>query len=425
MKKQDISRRRFLQQSSLAAMGGVLIEHTPLISEIRSVPAPRVRRPDEPIIPCGLIGYGQWGREIGVELEKTGRARVAAVADNFDLMLTRASREIPDAERFGDCRAILDNAEIPAVLVATPTHNHRQIVLDALSAGKHVYCEAPLASTIDDARAIASAAKAASSQIFQCGLLFRSHPQYRSLFGFIRSGAIGRAAMVRSQWRKKVSWRRASATEERERELNWRLDPSLSIGLAGEIGIQQIDAASWFLNGLPVSSIGFGSIALWDDGREVPDTMHAVIEYPGGVRMVYGATLASSFDAMVDEFVGSDSTIMIRDQNAWMFKEVDAPLLGWEVYARKDRFYKETGVALVADATKLAAQGIDPTQVDPYPESALHYALQDFLDNNIIGPYEPSASYRTGFEATVAAIRVNESVTTGRSVVLQASEFEI
>jgi len=406
-------------------MGGVLIERTPLISEIRTVPAPRVRRPDEPIIRCGLIGYGQWGREIGVELEKTGRARVAAVADHFELMLTRASRELPEVEGYTDYRAILDNSEIPAVLIATPTHTHRQIVLDALSAGKHVYCEAPLASTVEDARAIAAAARSASTQIFQCGLLFRSHPQYRSLFGFIRSGAIGRAAMVRSQWRKKVSWRRASATEERERELNWRLDPALSIGLAGEIGIHQIDAASWFLNGLPLASTGFGSIALWDDGREAPDTIQAVVEYPGSVRMVYDATLTSSFDAMVDEFVGSDSTIMIRDQNAWMFKEVDAPLLGWEVYARKDRFYRETGVALVADATKLAAQGIDPTQVDPYPETPLHYALQDFLDNNLIGPYEPSAGYRTGYEATVAAVRVNESVTTGRSVLLAASDFEI
>ena len=131
------------------------------------------------------------------------------------------------------------------------------------------------------------------------------------------------------------------------------------------------------------------------------------------------------FDKMVDEFVGSDSTVMFRDQNAWMFKEVDAPLLGWEVYARKDRFYRETGVALVADATKLAAQGIDPTEVDAYPETPLFYALEDFLDNNVFGPYEPAASYRIGFEATVAAIRVNEAVMSGTPVVIEPSAYEL
>lgn len=231
--------------------------------------------------------------------------------------------------------------------------------------------------------------------------------------------------MVRSQWRKKISWRRASSRPERETELNWRLDSALSTGLAGEVGIHQIDTAGWFLNERPVGSTGFGTVALWDDGRDVPDTIQAVVEYPGGVRFVYDATLTSSFDAMVDQFLGSDSTIMLRDQNAWMFKEVDAPLLGWEVYARKDRFYRETGVALVADATKLAAQGIDPTEVDAYPETPLYYALDDFLDNAIYGPYEPAANYRIGYEATVAAIRVNESIASGTPVTISAADLDL
>jgi predicted dehydrogenase len=422
--KKDISRRNFLQKSSLAAVGGVLIDRSPLVSEIRAHEILRPRRDDEPQVRCAVIGYGEWGREIAATLGRTGRAEVAAICDHFDIMLKRASREIPDAARHDDYRAVLEDPDIPAVLIATPTHAHRQIVEEALSAGKHVYCEAPLASTVEDARAIATAARDATNQVFQCGLLFRSHPQYRSVFGFIRSGAIGRASMVRSQWHKKVSWRRVSATPEREAELNWRLDPELSIGLAGEVAIHQIDAANWLLNARPLSSTGFGSVVLWDDGREVPDTIQAVIGYPGGVRMVYDATLTSSFDDMVDQFLGSDSTIMIRDQNAWMFKEVDAPLLGWEVYARKDRFYKETGVALVADATKLAAQGIDPAEVDAYPESPLFYALEDFLDNAIYGPYEPAANYRVGFEATVAAISVQKSVM-GEPVSIAPEELDV
>ena len=61
-----------------------------------------------------------------------------------------------------------------AVIVATPSHRHKEIVLAALQAGKHVYCEAPLASSIEDARAIAQAAKAAIKLNFQTGLQLRS-----------------------------------------------------------------------------------------------------------------------------------------------------------------------------------------------------------------------------------------------------------
>jgi len=69
----------------------------------------------------------------------------------------------------------------------------------------------------------------------------------------------------------------------------------------------------------------------------------------------YDATLANSFDAEYEMYFGSDAAVMIRESKAWMFKEVDSPLLGWEVYARRDAFYKETGIALVAGGSKQAA----------------------------------------------------------------------
>ena len=53
----------------------------------------------------------------------------------------------------------------------------------------------------------------------------------------------------------------------------------------------------WYLNARPVAVTGFGGILFWKDGREVPDTVQAVIEFPGGVNMIYDATLANSFDA--------------------------------------------------------------------------------------------------------------------------------
>jgi len=320
-----------------------------------------------------------------------------------------------------------------------------------LQAGKHVYCEAPLANTIDDAKAIALAAKAASRQVFQSGLQMRSDPQRRFLLDFIRAGASGKAVKAHAQWHKKQSWRMTSPNPDRERELNWRLSHASSLGLIGEIGIHQIDALSWLLNGRPAAVTGFGSVMQWKDGRDVPDTVEAVFEYPGGAHLTFESTLANSFDADYEILYGTDAAIMMRGNKAWMFKEVDSPLLGWEVYARKDQFYKETGIALIANATKLTNLTEKATEEAAYTTKPLYFALEAFLTNvNAVGSavedfsatfdvndkaalekyiseikLQPAAGYQEGFEATALATKANEAVVKGARVVLPKERFAL
>jgi hypothetical protein len=103
-------------------------------------------------------------------------------------------------------------------------------------------------------------------------------------------------------------------TKEQERELNWRLQKELSPGLIGEIGLHQCDVVSWFLNARPKAVTGFGGILSWDDGRDVPDTVQAVFEFPGGANLTYDATLANSFDSDYEILYGTDSAVMLRHQ---------------------------------------------------------------------------------------------------------------
>jgi predicted dehydrogenase len=244
------------------------------------------------------------------------------------------------------------------------------------------------------------------------------------VYRFIRSGALGQKIMARAQWHVKDSWRRTSPDTDRSRALNWRLDPDISPGLMGEIGIQQFDTAMWIFDGLPTAVTGFGGVYFWTD-RQVPDTAQIVMEFPTGEHMMFDASLVSSFDDMYDTFHGSDSTIILRDGKAWMFKEVDAPLLGWEVYARKDKFYKETGVALVANATKIEAAGLDPTADDPNAETPLFHALKAFMDNYFFGPFEPVMNYQKSFEATVVALKANEAVLSRSRIEFQPEWFVV
>ncbi len=417
-------RRDFLKKTSLATLAG-MVGIEPLASVPAAHPAHRSIPQDAPPINCGVIGYGLWGREIAATLGRLPEARLVAVCDEYDIMLRRAQRAVPEASRHSDYREVLDREDITTVFIATPTHQHRKLVEDALDAGKNVYCEAPMASSIEDARAIALAAKAHPKQIFQVGQLFRTEPQYRSVFQFVRSGAIGRAAKIRAQWHSKQSWRRVSPSREREIAANWRLDDEVSVGLIGEEGIHQIDVAGWFLQERPIAVSGFGSTMFWDDGRKVPDTVTAVFQYPSGVRLTYDATLVSSFDRSYEIFHGSDSTIMLRDQKGWMFKEIDAPMIGWEVYARKDAFYTEKGIALVANATKLDAQATDPTARDPNLETPLWFSMKEFMENHYFGPFPPSVDYQLGYESAVLVIKAHEATMRGTTISLEDSLFEI
>ena len=413
-----LNRRGFLKRSTLIPLSSVLVGFHDKHAATRSLAF------QDPVN-VAVIGFGAWGRQIASTLTRIPEVHVATVVDTYDTMLTRAQRSMPGVATLNDYRSVLDDSTISTVLIATPTHLHKQIALDALSAGKHVYVEAPMASNIDDARAIARAARDAPELIFQVGLLSRSHPNYRSVFQFIRSGALGKPTNARAQWHNKESWRRVSPNRQREIEQNWRLDAEVSAGLLGEVGVHQLDPATWFLGSRPVAVSGFGQIMLWDDGRSIPDTVQAIIEFDSGVHVIYGATLTSSFDAAYDVFSGQDSTIMFRDNKAWMFKEVDAPLLGWEVYARKDRFYKETGIVLAANATQLDAQDIEATEDDPNLETPLWYALREFIDNHAFGPYLPAASYEVGFQATVLALKAHEATLKGTRIGIEASALKV
>ena len=431
----NVNRRHFLKGGSLATLttmlGGVELFSQAAIAQEDPPAGSRVK--------LALIGCGSWGRDILKMLGSQPLAEVVAICDTYPAAMRKCSADAPGAKLVADYTELLADKTIQAIIIATPTHQHRDIALAALKAGKHVYCEAPLANSIEDAKAITLAAQSVPRQIFQAGLQMRSDPQRHFLLPFIRSGALGTFVMARAQWHKKQSWRSVSPNADREKALNWRLDRKTSHGLMGEIGIHQVDQAGWFLDGRPAAVTGFNSLIHWKDGRDVPDTIHAIFEYANGVRLAYDSTLANSFDADYEIYNGTYAAIMMRESKAWMFKEVDSPLLGWEVYAKKEQFYKETGIALVAGASKQESFTAKQDAAALLTSTPLYNALGNFLFNvfeleaairDFVETYgaddqaaltehlakevtprrKPGASALEGFHATVTAIKANEAI---------------
>ena len=371
----------------------------------------------------GLIGAGRQGRVILGELGKFENVTLAAVCDSDARRLSGARRRAPDAALYASHKEMLESeAQLDAVVIATPTHQHRALCEDALEAGKHVYCEAPLAHTLEDAKAIARAARAASGK-FQTGMAGRANPVYSLARSFVRTGAIRDTLSMRGQFKKKTSWRTPSSDPARDKFLNWRLDPSVSLGLVGELGTHHFDVLHWFTGQYPTSVRGTGEVLAWKDGREVADTVHCEFQFPGGVRSHWEACLGTSFEGEYSLLAGAMGTVKLAGTHAWMFKEADSTTFEWEVYATRQQFHQDEGIILIADATQLAAQGKLKEGIG-LPHPPLYYALENFL--LAAGEEgEVCCSAEEGLRAAAVAIRAAEAIRTGEEVSIPEQDFRL
>ncbi|MCA9297457.1 MAG: Gfo/Idh/MocA family oxidoreductase, partial [Phycisphaerales bacterium] len=222
----------------------------------------------------GIIGVGRQGRSMLAELQKFSDVTIKAICDTYPARLSAGERRARGATAYADHRELLDKGGCDAVIIATPTHLHKQIAIDAMQAGKHVYCEGPLAHTVEDCVEIAQAARA-HDKVFQVGLQGRANPVYTLAWTFYRSDSVRDNVLMRGQAARKTSWRFPVSDSSFEKAMNWRLDPAVSLGLAGEWGTQQFDVFHWYRSRYPTRVSGSGTIQLHKDGREIADTITA------------------------------------------------------------------------------------------------------------------------------------------------------
>lgn len=363
-----------------------------------------------------VIGVGRQGRAIIAELQKIPQVEIAALCDRSPARLETAAGRLKEVATFSDHRVLLEQRQdVEALIIATPTHLHRAIVEDGLSAGRHVFCEAPVAATVEDCEALAKAAASATT-ISQAGFQGRSNPTYRRAQPLVET-ELRQLVSMYAQHHRKTSWRFPGADATAGREANWRLDPEVSIGLAGEIGAQQFDVAHWFRGGrYPTGAQGRGTVRLHKDGRTVPDTIELELLWDDGVALRYQATLANSYGGQHEVLFGSQGAIRLAWSHGWLFKEADAPTQGWEVYATRQEFFGQEGIVLVADATKLAAQG-ELSAGAGLPHPSLYYALVDFV-RSVTEEAPVRCPLQEGARATIVGILANQAVVTGQPVTI-------
>jgi myo-inositol 2-dehydrogenase/D-chiro-inositol 1-dehydrogenase/scyllo-inositol 2-dehydrogenase (NAD+) len=234
-------------------------------------------------------------------------ASLAAVADPDAEARERAATEL-DCKAFNDPVAAATSDDVDAVVVASPTPTHAEIAVAALEAGKHVLCEKPLASTLEQARTIVEAA-GRSSGSFAMGFMRRFDDQFVRARERIDAGEIGEPILVRSTGRGPGL------------PGGWALDPRLSGGLIAEVNSHDIDTVRWLSDREFESVYAAGRAAKRPDlAEEHPGFVDVLavtaVLTDGGLAQIDGACPAGyGYDARVEVY-GSEGTLLVGDPRA-------------------------------------------------------------------------------------------------------------
>ncbi len=156
--KKDLSRREFLQRSAGAT--GALVAARTIILDPEKIPLPTAPVAPSDRIRFGIIGVGMQGSGLLTSAIQLPGVECVSAADLYDGRHTLA-KEIAGSKIYTTRKyqELLDNKEIDCLIAAVPDHWHKQVVVDAVNAGKDIYCEKPMSHSAADGIAMVAAAK--------------------------------------------------------------------------------------------------------------------------------------------------------------------------------------------------------------------------------------------------------------------------
>lgn len=278
--EQDPTRREFVKAAGAAAATAAAALPAPGIQKVQAA-SNQIR--------YGVIGTGGQGTFLLRHMAALSGARCAAVCDAYDRNLKNGVAAAGTNPRaYEDYRELLARNDIDAVIIATPLSAHFPITRDALEAGKHVFCEPPLAFKPEEVYALGALAEERPKQVIQTGLQRRYSQFYQTAKMMVAKGLIGNVTHIVAQWHRNPGWR-IPPDPARDKGRNWMVFREYSGGLAAELGSHQIDVASWMFNAQPQFVIGVGGQEFIRDGRDIYDNIQLIYRYPRGQKFIYTA----------------------------------------------------------------------------------------------------------------------------------------
>jgi predicted dehydrogenase len=329
-----LNRRGFLKAAGAATTGSLLGARLHALAGMQTDAGQRIAANDH--IQIALIGAGGQGQgDTKVALRIPG-VRLVAVADCYNGRLAH-SKELwgNDIITTRDYGEILARKEIDAVIVGTPDHWHKQASVDAMRAGKDVYCEKPMIHLYADGPEMIETARA-TKRILQVGSQRVSSVIYQKAKDLLASGAIGQLNMVTAHWDRNSTmgawsytvppdaspetcdWPRFLGTAPKipfsaEQFFQWRKWKAYGSGVAGDLFVH-LFSGTHFITGShgPTRGMATGGLRFWKDGRDVPDVMLGLFDYPEGFNLSLRVNFVDGGEESEGlVFTGSEGTMEI------------------------------------------------------------------------------------------------------------------
>jgi len=326
--KKTESRRDFLKKITTISGSAVVLTSMPWIATYLKGEQPGKNPSDK--VRVGIIGVGDRGSLLLLtikEIEKISNVEIAAVCDNYQPNYENAIKLAgKGAKAFYDYRDVLNMKDIDAVVIATPLHEHAHIAVDAMKAGKHVFCEKSMARTVEDTKLMFDTHKN-TNMILQIGHQRMFDPVYLEAVDRIKKGEIGPVTQMRMFWHRNNNWRRKVPDNhpELERKINWRLYKDYSAGLMTELASHQLQVANWIVGEAPISVMGTGSINFWKDGREVYDNVALIYSYSNGTQMIYDSVTSNKHYGCEEQILGNKGTMELEINKVYSEHPPKAP----------------------------------------------------------------------------------------------------
>lgn len=331
--KSSVSRRDFLKETAAAGAGAALWGGL--------APARVLGANDR--IRVGILGSGQRARGDASLFLKDPNVEIVAVCDVYQPHRAAGLKlGGPSATGHLDYREVLDRKDVDAVLIGSPDHWHKQMLVDAVRAGKDAYCEKPIMHSIAEGEEMVRAVKQ-TGRVVQTGTQQRSWPHYLLGKQIVDSGKLGKITFVHTYWYQKyyrgtepwlrmpqidttkLDWKRflGSAPDQPftpEKFVWWRFYWDFGGGILTDLLTHWIDVIQWYLGSpVPKTAVTTGDLYLMN--WQCPDTISTTYQYPDNFMVNFTGALSDSIDDGGIVFRGSDATLKIDRAHMAVYPE--------------------------------------------------------------------------------------------------------
>ncbi len=289
----------------------------------------------------GVIGVGERGSGDMGNFQRNPDVEVVALCDIYKDHLDKGLTHAPQAKTYRVHKELLENKDVDIVLIATPDHWHVPIAIDALNAGKDVYCEKPLSLTPEEGPQVVKAARV-NNRVCQVGMQQRSGKHYlQAKQEYFDTGKIGKVTLSRTWWHgngyhlrkapdslrvkpEELDWARFLGRLkwrdwDPQQYYNWRAYLDFGGGQVTDLFTHWIDVVHMFTGqDVPKGAVAAGGVYQYKDGRTAPDTINVLLEYPDAMTATFEATLVPGVTGAAQQFCGTGGRLDIdRGKYVW------------------------------------------------------------------------------------------------------------